>query len=205
MFRFLVQQMFIFVACSGKRFCSLGSSVCTWWDERRLPTGTRHSSCPSIIHATRQLIQNRTLYIDLISPWSDFSTNFVFAVSFFNLSFWIFAFLATDKLPNLIVYSRYDFKIDFVLIFIGPMFIVFVYLSICIPCARQLAQPDCVFNVLTLKQNANSLQNSDTWPRYSPLHFILHHFAKSIGKKKISGMIIATARRCNKLIFYTFW
>lgn len=101
--------MFIFVACSGKRFCSLGSSVCTWWDERRLPTGTRHSSCPSIIHATRQLIQNRTLYIDLISPWSDFSTNFVFAVSFFNLSFWIFAFLATDKLPNLIVYSRYWF------------------------------------------------------------------------------------------------
>ena len=199
MFRFLVQQMFIFVACSGKRFCSLGSSVCTWWDERRLPTGTRHSSCPSIIHATRQLIQNRTLYIDLISPWSEFSTSFVFAVFFI----WVFEYLHSwrqTSYPIWLCIQGIDLKIDLVFIFI-----VFVYLSICIPCARQLAQPDCVFNVLTLKQNANSLQNSDTWPRYSPLHFILHHFAKSIGKKKISGMIIATARRCNKLIFYTFW
>ena len=200
MFRFLVQQMFIFVACSGKRFCSLGSSVCTWWDERRLPTGTRHSSCPSIIHATRQLIQNRTLYIDLISPWSEFSTSFVFAVSFYlNIFEYLHSWRQTSY-PIWLCIQGIDLKIDLVFIFI-----VFVYLSICIPCARQLAQPDCVFNVLTLKQNANSLQNSDTWPRYSPLHFILHHFAKSIGKKKISGMIIATARRCNKLIFYTFW
>ena len=131
MFRFLVQQMFIFVACSGKRFCSLGSSVCTWWDERRLPTGTRHSSCPSIIHATRQLIQNRTLYIDLISPWSDFSTNFVFAVSFFNLSFWIFAFLATQTsypiwlwiqgmILKLILYSFLLYLCIWVFVFLAP-------------------------------------------------------------------------------------